>query len=1108
MNISKQATNFHYGSDITSISRFVSTQVDKFTYTFENFFHPFVGQLIAQLNETSVAGMLDPAFLTGLIAQAATPDFFTADYTPLTSQTLQVNHFPKIVEVAAGGPYSNYNWELLFHIPVMVAVHLSQNQRFAEAQKWFHLVFDPTSTDTTVPPPQRFWKFLGFRPGNGVDTSIQNIGDLLVLLSTPDASLTATQLQEKQNLITGYEAIQQQPFNPHAVARTRPAAYQYYVVMKYLDNLIAWGDSLFLQDTLETVNEATLCYVLASTLLGPAPQELPARGTAAPMTYSQLKSAGLDAMGNALVDLEAQFPFNLAPPLSGGGATGGNGPLFGIGRTLYFCVPRNQTLLAYWDTVADRLFKIRHCMNIQGVVRPLALFDPPIDPGMLVKAAASGLDIGSIVSGLNQPIGPLRSMGLIQKALEICADVRSLGNSLLAALEKGDAEQLALLRQGHEITLQQLTQNVRFLQWKQAQEATQSLMKARSTTLERYKYSLRMLGQTPDPATAPDTFDIDARELTEDNWDDAYSALVGEYDQTLTIQQLPQLKLAQSSSPSNQSGASGSGQLFLNENEDDELNTHLPLARDLRIASSVSSTIASTLILFPDINAHLHFWGLGASATVGGGSKLSRMATIASQLLQIAGGYEQDQAGLAGKKAAYQRRADEWIYQANLAARELMQIGRQILGSLINEQIAFHEYSLSQTQVKQAQEVNQFLESKFTNAEFYGWMQGQVSSLYYQYYRFAFDTARRAEQTMKRELMRPELDSTSFIQFNYWDTGRQGLLSGEALYLDLKRMEMAYHDNNRREFEMTRHVSLRQLDPLALLTLIAAGSCMIAIPEWLYDRDCPGHYMRILKTVAASVPAVLPRFASLNCTLTLQSSSVRTSSQLKNGQYARDTANQDPRFVDYFGSVDQVVTSGGSADSGMFETNLRDERFLPFEGAGAISTWELSLPVDFQAFDYSTITDVILHVRYTARQGGDVLGAQATKELKKLVNEAGQAQFAQTMLFNLRYDFSTEWAAFVNGAANFSFTLRKDYLPYLVQSAKLTVDSMTLFAQSGDTLVSVTEYDQSGSYPQFANLSSDLNTTGSSNITFPADSQVLTPTQTQVFLVLRFHFSL
>ena len=67
-----------------------------------------------------------------------------------------------------------------------------------------------------------------------------------------------------------------------------------------------------------------------------------------------------------------------------------SGALFGIGRALYFCVPQNQKLLAYWDTVADRLFKIRNSENIQGVVQQLPLFDPPLDPGMLVKAAAAG----------------------------------------------------------------------------------------------------------------------------------------------------------------------------------------------------------------------------------------------------------------------------------------------------------------------------------------------------------------------------------------------------------------------------------------------------------------------------------------------------------------------------------------------------------------------------------------------------------------------------------------------------------------------------------------------------------------------------------------------
>jgi hypothetical protein len=95
----------------------------------------------------------------------------------------------------------------------------------------------------------------------------------------------------------------------------------------------------------------------------------------------------------------------------------------------------------------------------------------------------------------------------------------------------------------------------------------------------------------------------------------------------------------------------------------------------------------------------------------------------------------------------YQRRADEWTLQCNLAAHELMQVGRQILTSLIAEQIAHHEYQSMQQQIANAQD---------------------------------------------------------FVKFNYWDGGRKGLLSGEALYLDVKRMEMAYHDNNKRELELLR----------------------------------------------------------------------------------------------------------------------------------------------------------------------------------------------------------------------------------------------------------------------------------------------------------------
>lgn len=54
----------------------------------------------------------------------------------------------------------------------------------------------------------------------------------------------------------------------------------------------------------------------------------------------------------------------------------------------------------------------------------------------------------------------------------------------------------------------------------------------------------------------------------------------------------------------------------------------------------------------------------------------------------------------------------------------------------------------------------------------------------------------------------------------------------------------------------------------------------------------------------------------------------------------------------------------------MFELNLRDERYLPFEGAGAISTGGLELPSMLRSFNYDTISDVIIYISYTGKDDG------------------------------------------------------------------------------------------------------------------------------------------
>jgi hypothetical protein len=1082
----------------------------QFTYTFENFFHPFVGELIAKLNRGSLSSILDAKWQASLswlnlnqnpdspppeefdaawtdsIRQDAIAlkyhNYFRDLYSPTENRLVQVNYFPKEIDVSKYGPYANYNWELFFHIPLTIAAHLSKTQRFAEAQRWFHYIFDPTSTDRSVGPPKRFWKFLAFRKGQDNKT----IDDIVRILSRPRSALSPAEQSLQDEILSGYYAILTKPFQPHAAARARPLAYQYCVVMKYLDNLIAWGDNLFQQDTVESINEATQIYVLAANILGERPQEIPALGKVKAKSFAQLKKDGLGPIGDALVDLEGQFPFNLANPNSAtsGVTNNNNNALFGMGRTLCFCIPRNDKLLGYWDTVADRLFKIRHCMNIAGVVRPLPLFDPPIDPGMLVKAAAAGVDIGSIVSGLNQPIGPVRCLFLIQKALELCNEVRNLGNALLSAFEKSDAEHLALIRQRHEIQIQEMAQEVRFLQFKAAQEATTSLLTSRATVLERLNYYKRLLNIANDP-NAPDKLTIEHSEkpddppkLTEENFDEVYNDLVGQYDKTLTHYDLPKYTPVGGDSPTQQAGAAGQGQLYLNSSEDAELNTHLPKAQDARFDASGLNMIASTITFVPDAKVHGHYWGIGVSETVTGGQKLAIAAKMLAEIAQVTAALEQDRAGMASRKASYQRRADEWLFQYNLASHELMQIGRQILTSLIAEQIAHHEYRNIKQQIANSQEVDQYLQDKFTNEDLYLWMQGEISRIYCEYYRFAFDTGRKAERTMKQELMRPEVDGQDFVKFNYWDGGRKGLLSGEALYLDVKRMEMAYHDNNKRELELTKHVSLRQLNPIALLTLKAGGTCQVTIPEWLYDLECPGHYMRRIKSVSLSIPSVVGPYTSVNCTLSLLKSSVRKSPI--GDDYLRQ-GSEDDRFVDYVGAVQSIVTSTAQSDSGMFETNLRDERYLPFEGAGAESTWKLELPTDFRQFDYNTISDAILHVRYTARQGGAQLRDKAVKQIEELVREANTSELA--LLFSLRHDFPTEWHRFVTGTNNFVATIRRDHFPYLTQGRAINIDTLQVHAIQGSKLESV--------IPQGLNLPQGLNAEGVFEFSLVPDGTVL-----------------
>ncbi|PIE18638.1 MAG: hypothetical protein CSA65_04315 [Proteobacteria bacterium] len=130
-------------------------------YLFSPFYHPYLCVMMRQLNRFGLNGLFDasPSGPEPLLRrQRLVHEFFQGIYGPLAVD----KPYPKDeFDFSPRGAYAPYNWEIFFHVPLLVASHLSGNQRFDEAQRWFHYIFDPTES-SGGPAPQRFWKVRPF----------------------------------------------------------------------------------------------------------------------------------------------------------------------------------------------------------------------------------------------------------------------------------------------------------------------------------------------------------------------------------------------------------------------------------------------------------------------------------------------------------------------------------------------------------------------------------------------------------------------------------------------------------------------------------------------------------------------------------------------------------------------------------------------------------------------------------------------------------------------------------------------------------------------------------------------------------------------------------
>lgn len=432
-----------------------------------------------------------------------------------------------------------------------------------------------------------------------------------------------------------------------------------------------------------------------------------------------------------------------------------------------------------------------------------------------------------------------------------------------------------------------------------------------------------------------------------------------------------------------------------------------------------ADAVGQMMNVIPDI-----FWGwagLGPydANQIPVGTKLGDLFAAAARVLSYLGELSSTEAGLSLTNAEWVRRAAEWQNELNVITIEIAQIKRQILAAERRREVALKELNNYQQEVEQTAEVQNFVRDKFTKQELYLFLQQRTATLYRQAYDLAFQTSKKVQDAFVFEV-----GVTADLPDPGWNNFREGLAVGPTLELALQSMERKYMELNTREYELSKNFSLRLDIPFAFLQLKTVGWCEIDIPEWMFDLDYPGQYMRRIKSVSLTLPCVVGPYIGVHCRLKLVSSSTRT-----------DTSNH---MVHRLGT-EAIATSSGQGDSGLFQLSFQDERYIPFEYSGVISRWRMELPPENNQFDLGTLTDVVMQINYTAREGDAPSRKIAQERVKHRLPGNG------IRLFDMFQEFPSDLCH--KSAFDLPLRFTRNHFPFLTGNRSITIVQMEIFIE-------------------------------------------------------------
>ena len=231
---------------------------------------------------------------------------------------------------------------------------------------------------------------------------------------------------------------------------------------------------------------------------------------------------------------------------------------------------------------------------------------------------------------------------------------------------------------------------------------------------------------------------------------------------------------------------------------------------------------------------------------------------------------------------------------------------------------------------------------------------------------------------------------------------------------------------------------------------------------------------RRIKSVSLTLPCVTGPYTTIACTLRLLKNGIRIITANGDNGYPHNTEDQglpsdDDRFVENNIPFKAIAASNAQNDSGVFELSFRDERYLPFEGAGAISDWSRELFSDLPSnnpdpanpdfsrplrqFAYKSISDAILHIKYTAREDAGPFKNGAIAHLRDYFSQDGATPSLR--MLNLRNEFPTQWNRFLNPSNPakgnvFELEMSPELFPFRDEKKRVKINSVWLLACARD----------------------------------------------------------